>query len=279
MIILDLNQVIFSSILPNIMSGKTDQIDEDLVRHIIMNIIRKVRVEFKKEYGELVIANDNRTYWRKEIFPFYKASRKKTRAKINIDWTVFYSYVDKIKEEIQTCLPYRYLDVERAEADDIIGTLVRGLPEKGPFVIVSSDKDMIQLHGPNVRQYDLVHKKWVKNDDPKAYLFEHIIKGDVGDGIPNVVSPDNCFVVGDRQKKVTKDILESVVDIDSQPDHRLYRNYMRNKTLVDLSMIPLDIQKAILNKYESTTKAPRSKMMMYFASKELNTLAIKINDF
>lgn len=198
---------------------------------------------------------------------------------MKIDWNVFFTYVGKIKEEIQTSLPYKYIDVNRAEADDVIATLIRLLPEEGPFMIVSSDKDMKQLHGPNVRQHDLVHKKSVTTDDPKAFLFEHIIKGDVGDGIPNIVSPDNCFVLGERQRKVTQGILESVVDIDSQPDHRLYRNYMRNKTLVDLSLIPKDIQEAIVTKYKTAKKPSRTDMMMYFGSKKLTKLSETINDF
>lgn len=261
------------------MSGKTNEIDEDLVRHIILNIIRNVRIKFKEEYGELVIADDNRQYWRREFFPFYKASRKKSREAMNIDWTVFFSYTDKIKKEIGENLPYKYVNVEQAEADDIIATLVRNVPEASPFVIVSSDKDMIQLHREDVKQYDLVHKKWVTHDNPKEYLFEHILKGDTGDGVPNIVSPDNCFVLGQRQGRVTQNVIEAVRNIENEPENRHYRNYVRNKTLVDLSMIPKEIQDRIIDKYQQISKPSRTQMRLYFASKELNDLSTKINDF
>jgi hypothetical protein len=276
-IIVDLNGVIFSTILPNIMSGKTNEIDEDLVRHIVLSIIRSVNSKFRKDWGELVLANDNRRYWRKEVFPYYKASRKKSREAMGIDWPVFFTYVEKIKGEIQTNLPYKYIEVERAEADDVIATLVRNVEE--PCLIVSSDKDMIQLHCERVKQYDLIKKKWITHDDPKAYLFEHIVKGDVGDGIPNIVSTDNVFVLGQRQGRVTQGVLESCRNVEMDPSHRLYRNWLRNKTLVDLTQIPQDIQDAILHKYREAKKPSRSNMMMYFASHDLQQLMAKINDF
>lgn len=277
MIHLDLNQVLFSSIIPNISSGKTDEIDEDTVRHITLNIIRNVNVQFRREFGSLVIANDNRKYWRKEFFPFYKASRKKSREAVNIDWGVFFNYVDKIKKEIQANLPYKYMDVEGAEADDVIGTLVRRLDETS--VIVSSDKDMIQLHSEKVKQYDFIQKKWVTHENPKAFLFEHIARGDFGDGIPNIVSNDNVFVLGQRQGRVTQKVLDSLAGIENSPDHRLYRNYVRNKTLVDLAQVPTEIQEAILNKYSQAIKPSRTTMRMYFAQNGLEQLSSKLNDF
>lgn len=225
----------------------------------------------------MVIADDNRRYWRRTFFPFYKHNRKKARENIKIDWNVFFNYVEKIKTEIQENLPYKYLDIDGAEADDIIATLVKNI--SGPIIIISTDKDMIQLHRENVKQYDLIRDRWITHDDPKTFLFEHIIKGDAGDGIPNIATNDNCFAVGERQRKITTKIMDSVIDIDKQPDHRLYRNYIRNKTLIDLSMIPKELQEEIMHKYSEIKKPARSKMMMYFASKELSVLATKINDF
>ena len=64
-------------------------------------------------------------------------------------------------------------------------------------MILSGDKDFIQLHKyKNVTQYSPITKKFVNGIDPDEYLYEHILKGDVSDGVPNVLSVDNTFTDG-----------------------------------------------------------------------------------
>ena len=176
------------------------ELEEDLFRHMALNTIRNINSKFRNEYGELVIACDSYKYWRRDYFPYYKAHRKRDREQSNIDWETVFDYFKKIKTELRENFPYKFIEVENAEADDVIATLVQKIQDK-KFLIVSSDKDFQQLqYLPNVDQWDPMQNKFVKCSDPLEYLMDHIFTGDRGDGIPNILSADETFVEGLRQK-------------------------------------------------------------------------------
>ena len=197
MILLDFSQVCLSGILA---SGNKD-FGEDLVRHMVLNSIRNFKSRFSN-YGELVICCDDKNYWRKQMFPYYKANRKKSREASSLDWNMIFNTLSMIKEEVKENFPYVVLQVESAEADDLIATMVERYGNNGEkIMIVSGDKDFAQLQRyKNVSQYSPITKKMIKVDDPMEYLFEHVIRGDSGDGVPNILSRDDVFVNGLRQK-------------------------------------------------------------------------------
>jgi hypothetical protein len=258
------------------------QLEENMVRHMVLNSIRSYRQKFSEEYGELVIACDNTNYWRKQIFPYYKASRKKKQAASELDWKQIFECMNKIRAEIKEYFPYKVIDIESAEADDIIATLVESVYTKEKVLILSGDKDFIQLHiYSEVKQYDPVRKKWVHHDDPARYRAEHILKGDSGDGVPNVLSSDNCFVVGERQKPLTQKKIDELIQLglDGKFDHPLCRNYMRNKKLIDLQMVPKEIGTKIIESYVNQETKPRANLINYFMSNRLKNLMEHIGDF
>lgn len=277
MILIDLNQIIFATVLPSLINQKTKQIDDDVIRHIVFNNIRYCNTKFRAEYKEIVIANDSTNCWRKQVFPYYKAQRKKAREQVNINWKQFFDLVGEIKSELSEYFPYKFIEVDGCEADDIIAVICRNPQEK--TLIISSDKDYIQLHNDLVEQYDLVNKRYVRSDNPARYLFDHIVNGDRGDGIPNICSSDNCFVTNQRQKKVTKSIVAIAETIDDNKNSELYRNYMRNKTLIDMRMIPDNIVNAIEQKIASAKRKDRQQLMMYFSKKRMRQLQEQLNDF
>jgi 5'-3' exonuclease len=290
-IIVDLNQVMLSNLLMSLGKHTNAPIEEGMVRHMVLNSLRSYRVKFGHEYGELVIACDNTNYWRRKVFPYYKANRKKNQEASELDWKSIFECLNKIRQELKDYFPYRVIDIESAEADDIIGTLVKefgagaeevmfGLDEK--ILILSGDKDFIQLHiHKNVKQYDPTRKKWVMHDDPDKYLDEHILKGDSGDGVPNVLSSDNCFVVGDRQKPLTQKKLDAFINLglDGKFDHPNYRNYIRNKQLIDLNFTPKEIHQKVMESYKAQEGKDRSKLMNYFITNKLRNLTESIGDF
>ncbi len=101
MIIFDFNQVAISNLMEQIGSSKTP-VDESLVRHMILNTIRTYVKKFKDSHGpEVIIACDNKKYWRREIFPNYKAGRKKAREASGHDWTTIFDCLGKIKQDIE----------------------------------------------------------------------------------------------------------------------------------------------------------------------------------
>jgi hypothetical protein len=281
MIVLDLSQVMLSNIMVQLGNHTNAGIEEGMVRHMVLNSIRSYKTKFGAEYGELIIACDNKNYWRRQLFPYYKANRKKNQEASEIDWKAIFECLNKIRSELKEVFPYRVIDVESAEADDIIGTLCREYGNTGEkILILSGDKDFIQLQRYlNVRQFDPVRKKFITHNDPEKFLFEHILKGDAGDGIPNVLSNDNCMVVGDRQRPLTQKKIESLVAIATSFDHPVFRNFKRNEQLIDLTKIPEHISEQILESYKNQEGKKPNGLMNYFITNRLKNLMENVGEF
>jgi len=280
-IIIDLNQVMISNLLMQLGNHTNAEIDENMVRHMILNSIRSFNVKFSREYGEVVIACDNTNVWRKQAFPYYKANRKKKTENSELNWKSIFECMNKIRSELKEFFPYKVIDVESAEADDIIGTLVKEFGETSKILILSGDKDFIQLHtSDNVKQYDPVRKKWITHSDPLQFLKEHIMKGDAGDGVPNILSSDNCFVVGERQKPLSaKKMKEFLQNNFKNISPQFSRNYHRNKQLIDLSFTPVEIKEKVIDQYKGQTNKDRSKLINYFIANKLKNLMENISEF
>ena len=278
MIFVDFNQVCISNIMQDIKNNS--DIEENLVRHMILSSLLMYKQKFGPEYGELVICCDSPKSWRKDVFPFYKANRKSYRENSDFDWKKIFLILNKIRDELRESFPYRVIEVDGAEADDIIGQFA--LNAKQPLLILSSDKDFIQLQSnPNVKQYSIIQKKYLNGVDPNNYLKEHIIKGDRGDGIPNILSDDDTFVSEKRQNKLQKIKIESWIQMDPQEfcNDRMYRNYCRNEQLVSLHKTPSDIIDKIVDLYKNYKDNGRSKLFNYFVKHKLKNLMEHIQEF
>lgn len=280
MIIFDFNQIAIANLMEQIGSSKID-VEENLVRHMILNTIRANIRKFR-EYGEVIIACDNKRYWRRDVFPNYKANRKKARADSGHDWVKIFECLNKVRDELKTSSPYKVIDIDGAEADDIIGTLTRKYSAHEKILILSSDKDFMQLQtSANVVQYSPTLKKYIKTNDAVQQLKELILDGDKGDGIPNILSPDNCIVEGVRQKAMTQKRLEELMNTNLAVDgtDELKRNWSRNKKLIDLSEIPETITQSILDTYENLKPASRQQFMNYMIANRLKNLLEVIDEF
>lgn len=280
-ILIDLNQVVISGLQSQVRACKINVLSKDLCRHLVLNSIRSVVHKFKRDYGEVIICCDSRKYWRKEIFPHYKAGRKKAREQSDLDWSVIFEVLDEIRSDLKTVFPYKVIEVERAEADDVIGTLVPRLSVHENVLIVSSDGDFKQLHQyPNVKQYNQMLGVYVKCDNPQAELKEKILTGDRGDGIPNILSNDDVFVLGLRQKILSSKKKETILSEDfNNPNIEHYRNIQRNKLLIELTNTPQDIKDAIVEQYEAPNSGSKQLVMKYFIEKKLVKLLEFIDEF
>jgi hypothetical protein len=277
--------VILASLFVGIGNHHNIDLDENLLRHMFLNSIRSNRKKFHKEFGEIVICADGKNSWRRETFPYYKANRRKSREESELDWNELFRMINTIRSELKDHFPYKVIHIDHCEADDIIGAVVH---EHGTelnigaeqFLILSGDKDYIQLHKyANVKQYDPVRKKWVQNSDPDKYLMEHIIKGDSGDGVPNILSPDNCLAIGERQKMMTANRLANFLKGPDHMDENTVRNYHRNKMMIDLTEIPDAYKKKILEDYSVDKEVGRSQLFDYFMKNKLKNLITDIQDF
>jgi 5'-3' exonuclease len=282
MIIFDFNQVAISNLMEQIGSSRT-AVDESLVRHMILNTIRTYVKKFKESHGpEVVIACDNKNYWRRELFPHYKAGRKKAREASGHDWPTIFDCLNKIRDELRDYSPYKVVIVETCEADDIIAALVMKYSATQKIMILSSDKDFAQLQKyPNVDQYSPILKKHIKEPLPALQLKQLIIRGDKSDGIPNILSPDDVFVVGGRQKPITEAKIIGWMNQEPKEfcNEDMLRNFSRNETLIDLSKIPDKLKAAILDTYESAKNHSKQEFMNYMIANRLKNLIEVIDEF
>lgn len=298
MIIADYSQVALSGIFAfqkELRTGASDsESATNIVRHAVLSSIKGYKKMFTRDYGEFIIACDGREYWRKRIFPYYKANRKALREQSDLDWKLIFTIISSIRDDLKEYFPYKVICIDDAEADDVIGTLVAWtqknslvendiFEEKQPVLIISSDGDFKQLHKyDNVRQFDPRKKKWVKCEDPKKYLAAHIAKaGD--DGIPNVLSPDDVFMRTDlRQKSMRADNLARFVELgrDACLDDYQRKNWDRNNTLINLDLIPEDIMQRIIDAYLNTkVVCDKMKIYNYLVQKRCRLLLNEIEEF
>ena len=288
MILLDLNQVMISNLMmqPGIANGG---IDENLIRHMVLNSIRMYNVKFKAEYGDLVICADDKKYWRKDLFPYYKAARKKSREESPYDWNLIFETLNRVRDEIRENFPYKVIQIDKTEADDVIGTICTNYgvelrnSQSEKILILSSDKDFMQLQKfANVDQYSPMAKKFLKTSEPVKFLKEHIIKGDRGDGIPNILSSDDTFITEARQKPVTEKKLNTWVAQKPEDfcDASMLRNYQRNESLIDLSKVPSEYADKILTAYRTPKEVKgKDKVLNYFIKNRMKQLMEHIQEF
>ena len=283
MILVDMNQVMIANMMMQIGNHQNAEIDVNMLRHMILNTLRSNRKKFGDEFGERGIGCDDKNYWRRQMYPYYKANRKKSRDSSELDWNAIFQALNTIRDELKTFFPYKVIQIETCEADDIIGTIAHeegtALNTGEPILVLSGDKDYVQLQSyANVKQYDPVRKRWISNSNPEKYLAEHILKGDAGDGIPNVLSPDNCFVMGIRQRPVTQKRIAEWTDINNMQEE-VKRNYMRNKALIDLTEVPQGMKDEILSAWREEDGRDRSQLLNYFIKNKLRNLMECIGEF
>jgi len=272
MILVDANQIAISHLM--VRQKIEDGINIDSIRRSIVRVLARIQKQFGSEYGKMVLCYDDKNYWRSQVFPYYKKNRKQERETSKYDWDMVFSVLNKIRDEIRRNLPYYVIQVQGAEADDVIAALSRkyGLADK--ILILSADKDFIQLHSnPNVKQYDPIRNRWIENENPIQYLQEHIIRGDRSDGIPNILTCDDAIVNGKAQKKMSKEKISALASMNPSDftNYIRLRNWKRNSELIDFTKIPRPIVDNILMTFNKYRVKP-SIDLQYFIDNNIQDL-------
>ena len=282
MILLDFSNIIVGSIMIAHKTSYEEMINEDFIRHLVLNSIRNYRVKYRQKYGEIVICTDCHGSWRKGVFPQYKAHRKIKREKQKnqdgMDWSALFKTINDIINEIDTHFPYKVIAVPHAEGDDVIAVLAKNIQEKS--IIISSDKDFTQLQKfKHIKQYSPIQKKMLSAADPYKYLQEHIIRGDKGDGVPNILSDDDCMVQGVRQKPITQKKLAVWME-QTDMANGLSVKWKRNQQLIDFDYIPAEISTGIMDSYsKKKDEQKQGQLLNYFIVNRLKYLMENIEDF
>lgn len=297
MILVDYSQVALANLL-SFKSELTRGSEADvvnLIRHTTLSTLKYYKKKYGEEYGELVICCDGRKYWRREFFEHYKANRKKARDASDLNWNLIFDTLSMIRDEISENFPYKVLHLERAEADDVIAVLTKWtqtneleqtglMSEPQKVLILSSDGDFIQLQKfDNVTQWSPMQKKFVRANKKEIHekYITHIVKaGD--DGIPNILSADDVFVKGERQKPVSSKRLQEFFErgFDACQSDTEKRNWQRNATLIDFEFIPTEVTESIVNKYiNSKPVNDKMKLFQYLANNKCRLLLDEVEDF
>lgn len=280
MIILDMSNLVFSQVLDFHNSTK-EQPDMSLIRNLSLGKIQSIKTKCKAYSGELVAAFDSRNYWRRDVFPYYKGKRKAARDKSTFDWKAFFPMFEQFKQEMKDYLPIKCIDVDGAEADDIMAVLAQRFGPSGDVCIVTSDKDMIQIQHlcPAVKQWSPWHAKFLTPKNMEYSLFEHIICGDTGDGVPNILSDDDCIMnEGKRQKPLRKTKIAewAKYGINSPelfcPDASALDKFVRNRRLIDLREVPETLVSDIIRAYDETVPAKGQQFTYLTANRLTNIL-------
>ena len=113
--------------------------------------------------------------------------------------------------------------------------------------------------------------------------MEHILRGDRGDGVVNVLSPDNALVDGIRQTAIKETFIQEVLQMDDP--HKglsgdVLEKYKRNEKLVNLDFIPQEFVDKIIDTYTSATpKMDKMKLMSYFGKHKMKLMMAELQDF
>ena len=297
MILVDYSQVALSAILTfqRELKGTESEV-KNLIRHVTLSTLKSYKKKYGKEYGELVICCDGRKYWRREVFQYYKAGRKKARDASDLDWTLIFDTLSEMRDDISKHFPWKVIHIDRAEADDVIAVMAKwtqsnGFVQQGlvedpqKVLILSSDGDFIQLQKwANVSQYSPMQKKQIKATKKELYekFITHVVKaGD--DGIPNILSPDDIFLQeGVRQKRISSqrldDFLDKGFDACRNDDER--RNWHRNLQLIDFEFIPEDVAQTIVDAYlNNKPTGDKMSVMNYLIENRCRLLLDELDDF
>ncbi len=286
MIIIDVSNIAYAAMFQHIAIQKQFPLNEDTLRHLVLNSLRANVKKFKHVYAptskSVVLAFDSANYWRRDLFPHYKACRRLNRANSPFDWDLIHVYMNTIMTELVQKTPYTPVLVNGAEADDVIGTLAPLAAAQESVMIISGDKDFPQLQtNRKISQWAPVLKKFIAEPAPELQLKQLIIRGDKDDGIPNILSADDIFVTGGRQRPISeKKLITWLTQAPEQfCDQSMLHNYYRNQKLIDLTCIPTTLKHDIIQAKEQAPTVTKSQFLTYLIEKQLDNLIACVDEF
>lgn len=235
-----------------------------ITKNLLMKYLLHKLAYFKNIFktNDIIIVLEAGNNWRKDKFPYYKINRDKS----NIDFELIQKCIKDL-EAIGFCT----FSDKKCEADDCIAVLAKHFGKTEEVVIVSGDKDFIQLIDKNIKLYS--DKDYITVENTQQFLQDLILKGDVCDGIPNVLSPDETFYEKMRQIRFSKKTLKENVEE--------YPYFKRNQELIDFNYIPKEIQDSIIEKVSGITmfySYTKNSIYKFFIKNKMGSLLETIHE-
>lgn len=237
-----------------------EKLDKPAFKAAMFDKLMDYNNRFGDMFGGLCICVDDRTLWRRDIFPYYKAHRPKKRKQADFDINSMLDSVRELAQEMQNTAPFPSIRVRGAEADDIAGVLVSMFYRESNTILITGDRDWLQLcRYPGVTAFDPLKEKYITRTSKQSLndLRLKIIKGDQTDGVPNVLSDDDTFVNESKtQGRLSKKFLTDVMTRWYEGPEKIFadrpeviENFYRNTTMIDFCSIPDDIRESIYREF------------------------------
>lgn len=232
----------------------------------IIQRTRGIIKDYSNPSASIIIGVDKAPYWRKSIFPYYKANRK-VKSESEFPFTEFFNISNSILEALKNNTDWKVIVEQGAEADDVCAACAKILDNESNLLIVSSDHDVTQVidmyPNKNIKQYSMRRKTLISSS---TYCkAEHILKGDAGDGLPAYSQPDDIFINPPIEKKRRKSITKSVIDsykILGHEQFKIEHNLSQyecerldmNRQIVCFDFIPDELMSNIITSITSDSK-------------------------
>lgn len=267
-VLVDLNNLMFRTLFSKDVNIRSPYANLTLWRYLVYDSIYST-LKHIPEAGEIVLAVDDKTSWRKSYFPRYKESRKDKREKTGINWDSLFATINVYIADIKHHMPFKVLRIRSAEADDVIGVICMSIPN--PCVISSNDEDYLQLVSDTVRVWNPSKREYMVCEDPQEFLDMKCLTGQAKDDIFNVLTPGNFGQtpetlnkrkpgLGDKTaQKIIKEGLNEWL-----AKNNLEENFKRNKVLIDFRNIPNVIGTRVMDAYDQYNFPPPQNMFGFF---------------
>ena len=183
------------------------------------------------------------------VLPSYKGKRGSSPWEFSVDKKYWQAYKDEYAKELAPFFRAKAVKCDVAEGDDMIYASVKKYAgEYDDVIVITRDSDMSQIDVKNLKIFNHTSETFVECAYPQAYLAAKVLSGDTSDNIRGMafvdaktgeLKPSKANGVSEKEAVM---LMENCPNIYAVADANGWADqYMRNRTLIDLSMVPRNV--------------------------------------